>query len=153
MSFVDELQLRLFHLEAGVWVDRTVSLDTAARRICADVASLSPFAVFEPHLTALFSDRSRTVRVGSRFTVRMTVKNTGPQTVTITPSALLAEGSGSVALVGGPSPSSATVRPGRTKVITWRYRAVESGTVRFSGHVSGPEAAPPVARGNPVTIR
>jgi YVTN family beta-propeller protein len=38
---------RLFHLEGGVWVNRTVSLDTTAKIICASVTSLSPFAIFE----------------------------------------------------------------------------------------------------------
>ncbi len=48
ISFSDESQLRLFHFEDGVWVDRTVSLDTTTNIICASVASLSPFAIFEP---------------------------------------------------------------------------------------------------------
>jgi hypothetical protein len=47
VSFTDPLQLKLFHFEGGTWVDRTFSRDTANRIICANVASLSPFAVFE----------------------------------------------------------------------------------------------------------
>jgi hypothetical protein len=47
ISFDDESQLKLFHYEDGAWVDRTISLDTANKIICASVISLSPFAVLE----------------------------------------------------------------------------------------------------------
>jgi len=47
VSFGDESNIRLFHLEGGVWVDRTVSIDTTNKIICANVTSLSPFAIFE----------------------------------------------------------------------------------------------------------
>lgn len=36
---------RIFHLEDGVWVDRTSSFDPASNTICASVMSLSPFIV------------------------------------------------------------------------------------------------------------
>lgn len=45
--FADEANLKLFHFEGGVFVDRTVSLDTTANVICGSVDSLSPFAVLE----------------------------------------------------------------------------------------------------------
>jgi hypothetical protein len=47
ISFVNEDSLRLFHLEDDQWVDRTVSLDTETNVICAEVSSLSEFAVLE----------------------------------------------------------------------------------------------------------
>ncbi len=47
VSFGDETQLRLFHFESGAWADRTSSLDTSTDVICANVDSLSPFAIFE----------------------------------------------------------------------------------------------------------
>jgi YVTN family beta-propeller protein len=47
-SFTDESSLKLFHQEGGVWVDRTISLNTASNVICASVTSLSPFAIFGP---------------------------------------------------------------------------------------------------------
>ncbi len=46
-AYVDEAQLGLFHFEGAEWVNRTVSLDVLNNLICADVDSLSPFAVFE----------------------------------------------------------------------------------------------------------
>ncbi len=46
-SFNNESSLKLFHREGGVWVDRTISLNTAANVICASVTSFSPFAIFE----------------------------------------------------------------------------------------------------------
>ena len=54
-SFDDEAQLKLYHFEdtdgdgnPDAWVNRTASLDTAGKIICARVNSLSPFAIFEP---------------------------------------------------------------------------------------------------------
>jgi uncharacterized repeat protein (TIGR01451 family) len=41
-------RVRLFHLENGVWVDRTVTVDTVNHRIYASLPSLSKVAVFEP---------------------------------------------------------------------------------------------------------
>jgi K319L-like, PKD domain/PKD domain len=49
-AFANEPRLRLFHEDAGVWKDETVSLDTAANVICARVTSLSPFAIFGENL-------------------------------------------------------------------------------------------------------
>ncbi len=55
IAFDNEASLKLFHFEhtnndtvADTWVDRTVSLDTASNIICADVTSLSPFAIVDP---------------------------------------------------------------------------------------------------------
>jgi Tol biopolymer transport system component len=48
VSYQDETQLRLWHLEAGAWADQTSSLDTGTNIICAVVNSLSPFVVLEP---------------------------------------------------------------------------------------------------------
>jgi len=39
--------VRLFHLENGVWVDRTRSVDVAGKRVAGLTSSLSPFALFE----------------------------------------------------------------------------------------------------------
>ena len=44
----DESDIKLFHLEDALWVDRTASLDTANDLISADVASLASFSIFEP---------------------------------------------------------------------------------------------------------
>ena len=43
----NESNLHFFHLENGIWMDRTSSLDTQANVICANVTSFSPFAIFE----------------------------------------------------------------------------------------------------------
>jgi hypothetical protein len=47
ISYGNESNLKLFHLEGGAWVDRTDSLDIVNNIICASVTSLSPFAIFE----------------------------------------------------------------------------------------------------------
>jgi hypothetical protein len=47
-TYRDESRLRMFHQEGGAWVDRTTSLDTAAKKIIGTVFSLSPFGIFEP---------------------------------------------------------------------------------------------------------
>ena len=46
ISYGNESGLKLYHLESGAWVDRTVSLDITNKMICGSVTSLSPFAVF-----------------------------------------------------------------------------------------------------------
>jgi photosystem II stability/assembly factor-like uncharacterized protein len=46
-SFLRPEALRIFHFEGGAWVDRTISVDDAAKMACALVTSLSPFAVAE----------------------------------------------------------------------------------------------------------
>ena len=46
--YLNPKAIRLFHYEGGVWVDRTVSLNTQSHIVCADVSSLSPFALAEP---------------------------------------------------------------------------------------------------------
>jgi hypothetical protein len=52
ITFTNPASLKLFHFEGGVWVDRTVFLDTAKMIICAAVPSLSPFAILEAADTA-----------------------------------------------------------------------------------------------------
>lgn len=47
ITFRNTSQIKLFHLEDGVWVDRTVSVDTVNKIICASVTSFSLFAIFE----------------------------------------------------------------------------------------------------------
>ena len=47
LTFQKENGLRLYHLENGRWQDRTVSLDTTNKIVCAEVDSLSPFVIFE----------------------------------------------------------------------------------------------------------
>jgi CSLREA domain-containing protein len=43
----DEDTFKLYHMEGGIWEDRTASLDPVNDIICASVSSLSPFAIFE----------------------------------------------------------------------------------------------------------
>src|SRR5262249_53389291 len=47
ITFKNPLNPKLFHLENGVWVNRTTSVDFTNHIIYATVTSLSPFAVFE----------------------------------------------------------------------------------------------------------
>lgn len=48
IQFGNESNLKLMHYEDGEWEDRTCSLDTENDIICATVAVLSSFAIFEP---------------------------------------------------------------------------------------------------------
>ena len=41
-------KVRLFHMENGVWMDRTMGINAAAGTIAGTTTSLSPFALFEP---------------------------------------------------------------------------------------------------------
>jgi hypothetical protein len=47
VSFNKESKLKLFHFEAGQWIDRTTSLDTVNDVICGSVTSFSSFGLFE----------------------------------------------------------------------------------------------------------
>jgi hypothetical protein len=47
-AFHHPAKVRLFHMESGVWVDRTTALDMAGKRVMGATTSLSPFALFEP---------------------------------------------------------------------------------------------------------
>ena len=64
-SFPPTANLSLMHLENGVWVDRTVSVDTVQQIICATTNSLSPFEVFQqqaaqkPTLTITADNKTR----------------------------------------------------------------------------------------------
>ena len=53
IAFSDPSSLRLMHQEAGVWVDRTTSLDTSLEIICGSVTSFSSFAIFQRTGTAV----------------------------------------------------------------------------------------------------
>lgn len=47
--YENESELKLYHYETNQWVDKTkLPVDTQNKKICADVATLSPFAIFEP---------------------------------------------------------------------------------------------------------
>lgn len=45
ITFADGAPLRLLHIENGVWVDRTSSVDTVHHVVCGTTTSLSPFAI------------------------------------------------------------------------------------------------------------
>jgi hypothetical protein len=62
VRFKNEAKLRLQHFEGGRWVDRTIFLDTRQDIICAQVTSLSPFAIFEP-LTVAFATFAAKVEI------------------------------------------------------------------------------------------
>ncbi len=47
-SFHHPAKVRLFHFENGAWVDRTIAINPSGAYAVARVASLSPFALFEP---------------------------------------------------------------------------------------------------------
>jgi hypothetical protein len=47
--YENENELKLYHYESDQWVDRTeMPIDTVNNKICGNVTSLSPFALFEP---------------------------------------------------------------------------------------------------------
>jgi uncharacterized repeat protein (TIGR01451 family) len=64
--FMSPAAARLFHYENGHWVDRTVSVDTTNRIICASVGSLSPFAIAEPEDLEGRMDGDGEVEAGGR---------------------------------------------------------------------------------------
>jgi hypothetical protein len=46
-QFSNESTIKLFHYENNVWTNVTSSLDTTKNKVCGQVSSLSPFALFE----------------------------------------------------------------------------------------------------------
>jgi hypothetical protein len=81
VSFGNESNLKLFHLEGGTWVDRTISLDTADNVICANVTSLSAFAIFERLAIAVTIDIKpgsfpNSINLGSGGTVPVAIFST-----------------------------------------------------------------------------
>jgi uncharacterized membrane protein len=54
-QFDNEGGIALFHFESGAWHNVTTSLDTNANKVCGQVTSLSPFALFESSLSFAFS--------------------------------------------------------------------------------------------------
>ncbi len=80
ISFGDESALNLFHFEDGVWVDATVSLNTTSKIICADVSSLSAFAIFEPEANqppVAHAGPDQTVGCGSPTGTLVTLNGSG----------------------------------------------------------------------------
>ncbi|MGH9523933.1 MAG: PKD domain-containing protein, partial [Terriglobales bacterium] len=47
-AFHHPSKVRLFHMENGVWVDRTMAVNAAVGAVSGATTSLSPFALFEP---------------------------------------------------------------------------------------------------------
>ncbi len=71
---------------------------------------------------------------------RVVVRNAGLATVdAITPSPLVSEGAGVLALVSGPVPGSFSLDPGDTASFDYAFTAAGAGDVRFSGSVNGTE--------------
>ena len=107
VSFTSEPDLKLFHFEGGVWIDRTISLDTTNKIICASVTSLSPFAIFEPTPVNVAIDIKpgsfpNSINLGSGGTVPVAIfstptfdaSNVNPTTVTLASAAVKLTGKG-----------------------------------------------------------
>jgi len=77
-QFEHEDQLRLFHLEGGVWVDVTTSLDMVNNKIYGQVSSLSLFTLAEPVI------EPTTLVLNSVSPASVTVGSSGPVVLTAT---------------------------------------------------------------------
>jgi hypothetical protein len=94
----------------------------------------------------------RLARRAKMLSVKLTVKNTGKDPVTVTAAPMTVDGTGSVELRSVPRQSSATLRPKRTRTFQWRYKATEAGTVVFTGAVTSTQGVGSQATANVVTI-
>lgn len=91
--------------------------------------------------------------VGEEFTVTMNVANGGQSSaLAVAPGTLGLTGSGAATLVSGPTPATAGVARGSSTAFAFRYKAVASGAVIFTGGAQGldgnsqqPVVAEPVA--------
>jgi len=94
------------------------------------------------------------IKVGKTIKVEMKVKNIGTQSATVTPSVLTVTGDGSVQLLAGPKPPSATIKkPKQSKTFIWKYRATGAGSVRFIGFATSPQGNSLPATSKDVKIR
>ena len=54
-EFNNENNIKLFHFENGSWNPITTSLNTTENKVCGEVTSLSPFALFESSFAGFFA--------------------------------------------------------------------------------------------------
>ncbi len=106
--------IQLLHAEGGVWVDHTVSINSTTHTVCADVPSLSPFAVM-----------ARTVE--GRMTGNGTITSNGADyefTFNIVERAIASERGRLQLLVIAP-------RSGRTRERKDRFESTDIGPIAF----------------------
>ena len=119
-----------------------------------------------PSLVATLATDPVQVSEGQEIQITLEVENQGEAGVNDLTGILTVIGSGEVELVEEPETSSVSLAPydptlpgGYAEALTWIYRAVQSGTVEFSGSASGSDeysqeaVSSPVVIANPVTIQ
>lgn len=80
--------LKVLHLEAGVWQDRTTSVNFATRTLCGQTTTLSPFAIVLNYLPTAASvtlgGKVKTAKGGGIANVRVTLTDYAGQKRTVT---------------------------------------------------------------------
>lgn len=74
---IPESSMSVYHAEGGVWVDRTISVDTLNHQACAGVTSFSEVAFAERQPTAINSVTPTKVDWKTETAVEITVNGTG----------------------------------------------------------------------------
>ena len=76
-QFSNENNIKLFHFEGGTWQNVTTSLNTTANKVCGEVSSLSPFALFESSFAGFFAPVDNllrnTVKAGAAVPVKFSL--------------------------------------------------------------------------------
>lgn len=105
-----------------------------------DGALVSPGEILlssAPLLVSLEFERPQSV-VGQSVLVRMLVRNVGGESISsITPSALVIEGTGALTLQSGPAPSSFDLAPAAADTFVWTLDAVAAGVSSVRASASG----------------
>ncbi|HUG10852.1 MAG TPA: PxKF domain-containing protein, partial [Opitutaceae bacterium] len=77
-QFNNENNIKLFHFESGAWLDVTTALNTTENKVCGEVSSLSPFALFESSFAGFFAPVDNppiqnTVKAGAAVPVKFSL--------------------------------------------------------------------------------
>ncbi|HEY2745957.1 MAG TPA: CARDB domain-containing protein [Polyangia bacterium] len=103
-----------------------------------------------PSLTLTVGASPSPVLEGAAITVTVTVQNGGQATASAVVPTLGTSGTGTAALVSGPTPPQASIAGGGMQTFTWQYAAGSPGSVTFTAGAGGQDANSGVAVSAPI---
>lgn len=122
---------------------KAVGTDTETGKPVASPEASSRLTVAPPQsLTARLVATPTPVALKQAISLALTVENGGAQRLdAVVPSLVTPSNPGSVRLLSGRTPVSATLAPGAAQVFTFAYQASKVGTFHFAGQVVGTDSA------------
>lgn len=102
------------------------------------VAQPHPLVVSNSPLLAALGAAPEASAVGQTVTLRMILRNAGPDPLAgVAPSALALGGAGTLTIEGGPAPATVDLAPGASDTLVWIARAASAGAVEIRGSAQG----------------